>query len=888
MIGRRLSHYEIVGEISRGGVGIVYRAVDVRLNREIALKVLAPELVTDPDRRRRFVQEARSASALEHPHIAVIHEIDEADGVTFIAMELVRGESLSDALRRTRPPPGRTLELAVEIAEGLARAHDKNIVHRDLKPANVIVTEEGHAKIIDFGLAKLIESAAPGAAETIEQTGTEAGAILGTVSYMSPEQASGGRVDHRSDIFSFGVLLYEMLTGQPPFQGRTGVDTLHAIINAPARPLPELGPGVLPEARREIERIVGKCLAKDAGDRYQGMRDVVVDLRAAAKSSGLQTAAPVSAMGAATAVSADLPATHPPTRIGRRASRGVWQAASAVVAIGVLGGAALLLFRESPTAPAAGSAPPRTALAVLPFQNLSADPVHAYFAGGLHEQLLTQLSKVSALSLRGRTSVMRYAGSTTSIRQIAEELEVRALVQGSVQVVGGRLRVNVQLLDAVTDEHLWAESYDRTLDDVFAIQSDVAQRVVVAVGAALSGTEQQELAASPTPNAEAYRFYLRGREYFTRGLGDPTIILAAQMFESAVALDPDFALAHAALAKAHARAHFQQYDASESRASNAARAAQDALRLNPKLPDAHEAWGWYNYWVKHDWAAARDAFTAALGHHASNSEVQLGFGLSQRRLGHWDEALEAFQHAQRIEPLSSEIPIEVGISFLAARRYPDAVGAFRRAVTLAPDHHRGYAYLAAALVAQDRALEGGIQVLRSGAATIGEAEFVNRQLDPNTNLEIRWLLPELFPNAFDRLSGVELGARAVAYHVTLAEWHWRNGRERDQRVHGAAALAIDPASPYALAHAGRVPAFSEAAKAWLAASPLDADWRMGPQNLHDVARLYAIVGNHEAALTHLERWSTVPSEGSVAMLQFDPVWKALRGDQRFQRIAGRQ
>ena len=281
LTGRTLGHYLICEEISRGGMGVVYRATDTRLNRDVALKVLPDDLTTDADRRWRFLSEAQAASSLEHPHIAVIHEADEVDGVAYFAMELIRGEKLSDLIARQRPTAARALELGAEIAAGLARAHDKGIVHRDLKPANVMVTDDGHAKIIDFGIAKLIEASAIAGAHTRTSHDTAVGVVLGTMTYMSPEQARGETVDHRSDIFSFGIVLHEMLAGQSPFKGKTIIETASAILYQPTPRLPALGPDVVAEASQDIQRIVDKCLAKDAADRYQGMKDVVVDLRAA-------------------------------------------------------------------------------------------------------------------------------------------------------------------------------------------------------------------------------------------------------------------------------------------------------------------------------------------------------------------------------------------------------------------------------------------------------------------------------------------------------------------------------------------------------------------------------------------------------------------------------
>ena len=281
MIGNTLSHYQILDEISRGGMGVVYRARDVRLDRDVALKVLPAELQHDPQRRARLLHEARAASALEHPHIAIIHEVGEADGVTFIAMELIRGEKLGDLIARGPLRPSRALELAAEVAEGLTRAHEKNLIHRDLKPGNVMVTEDGHAKIIDFGLAKLVPHATSDAATvSVHGPQTSEGLIVGTAAYMSPEQARGEHVDHRTDVFALGLMLFEMLAGRAAFRGQSHLDTLHAVLSQPLPALPVL-PGTAPDVIAELHRIVGKCTAKDPDERYQGMRDLVVDLRSA-------------------------------------------------------------------------------------------------------------------------------------------------------------------------------------------------------------------------------------------------------------------------------------------------------------------------------------------------------------------------------------------------------------------------------------------------------------------------------------------------------------------------------------------------------------------------------------------------------------------------------
>jgi eukaryotic-like serine/threonine-protein kinase len=684
---------------------------------------------------------------------------------------------------------------------------------------------------------------------------TKTGTTIGTVPYMSPEQAQGKKVDHRTDIWSLGVLLYEMITCRLPFRSDYTEAVVYSIMNEEPEPITGLRSGV----PLSLERVINKCLEKNPDDRYQHADEITIDLRKIEKevSSGEKIA---------------LSEIHPPKR-----SINPW-----IYGIPIILLLLLILYFYLPVRKASPQID--RSIAILPFQNLSADPAYSYFAGGLHDELLTQLAKVGALSVRGRTSVMGYAGTTKSIREIARELNVASIVEGSVQVIGGRLRVNVQLINASTDEHLWAERYDRTFDDAFSIQSDIAQQIVLAVGIVLGATEKQALSEVPTVNPEAYRLYLRGREYLARGLGDPSILLAAEMFQSAVDMDPNFASAYAALAKAHARAFFQQYDTTASRASNAERAARQALRLSPGLAEAYEALGWYYYWARREWIEARDQFMQAMRRHEGSSDILLGLGITQRRLGYWDEALEALEQAQSLDPLSSEITIEVGISHLFARRYHEAVEAFSRAVSLAPDHHRGYAYLAAAYIARDNDLDAAIRVMRNGAAAIGETEFVNRQLDPNTNTEIRWLLPVLFPNAFERLSHAELGTRLTDYYLTLAEWHWMEGRLEAQQAYADSALAIYPDSPFALAHARNREAAMKEAQALLDRWPLESDWRGAPERLWSVARLYAILGEDRTALDLLEQWAGVRSEQSVAMLRFDPAWMSLNANPRFREV----
>jgi tetratricopeptide (TPR) repeat protein/TolB-like protein/predicted Ser/Thr protein kinase len=551
--GSRLSHYQILDEISRGGMGVVYRALDLSLNREVALKVLPPELVSNTERRQRFIQEAQAASALEHPNIAVIYEIGEADGVSFIAMELIRGEKLSASLSVSPLAAARALELAVEMAEALALAHDKGIVHRDLKPANVMVTQQGHAKIIDFGLAKLVAPIAGDAVSETKLGDTSPGTVVGTVSYMSPEQVRGGRVDHRTDIFSFGILLHEMLSGQPPFRGPSSVETLNSILMATPPALPSLGGGVSPDAASEIQRIRDKCLAKAPDDRYQGMRDVVVDFRAARRRLE----------------SASFAAVPDSTRVRRF----WWAAAVAVVAVIAVAFGANRWWSPPGTLPA----DTKPSLAVLYFENNTGNESLDWMRTGLADMLVTDLSQSPELEIVGTdrvqqilTELNRAEARTIGfdvVQELARRAGVNTVLVGSYVKAGESIRINVRLQNPADGRVLAAERVDAAGESsLFATVDDLTKRIKakleplwrgrqpsglfatpVTVSTAMTAGVDRDLREVTTSSIEAYRYYAEGINLHERQREAESIPL----FEKALAVDPNFALAMAKLAVVH-------------------------------------------------------------------------------------------------------------------------------------------------------------------------------------------------------------------------------------------------------------------------------------------------------------------------------------------------
>ncbi len=853
MIGKTISHYKILEKLGEGGMGVVYKAEDTKLKRTVALKFLPPDLTRDPEAKKRFIHEAQAASALQHDNICAIHDIDETpDGQSYIVMDCYEGETLKEKIQRGPLKIEEALDIAIQISEGLQEAHAKGIVHRDIKPANLMVTAKGEVKIMDFGLAKL----------SGKTKLTKTGSTLGTVQYMSPEQARGEKVDHRTDIWSLGVVLYEMIAGMPPFKGDYEQSVVYSILNEEPEPLTSLRSGT-PMA---LENIVAKLLAKKPGERYQHLDELSVDLRKVGSQSTVQVS------------------------IKKKTLNPVWIAAPIVLF--TLVGLYLFLPRKTEVS--------RKSIAVLPFQNLSAEGPYAYFAGGLHDELLTQLSKVAALKVISRTSVMGYAGTLKPIKEIASELGVRSIVEGSVQVSGERLRVNVQLIDAHSDAHLWAEKYDRTLDDAFAIQSDVARQIVAEVGATLSNSEQQGLIEAPTENTEAYRLYLQGMEYYNRpGYLNQNLEVAQELYERALALDPDFALAHAALSEAHGFIYWERYDPLPARAALQREEAEKALRLTPDLPQAHVAMGMAYYWGIRDYQRALEEFEIALKKLPNDAKLWYYIGCVHRRLGHWEEVITAFEKATHLNPRDANLFFDLGgYTYRIMHRYADAVRAFDRALILAPDLRwiaiiKGWTYVR---------WQGQLDTLRSVFRRLPRDEYLR---DPHFTYDYFDLLywerqPDSLLKALRMMSTNIIQDQTLFMPVTLyAAWaHRLRGnlsaanaafvsaltlldsalRElpNDWRLHRSRGLV--------LAGLGRRKEALDEAR-WLEqCEDYRKDAYVSPFLAKDRAQILAQIGEDDEALDEIERLLTGPSHISVHSLQLDPLWDPIRENPRFKAL----
>ena len=894
--GQDLAHYRIAHLIDKGGMGEVYLADDSRLHRKVALKVLPSEMASHRNLLARFQREAQAIAALNHPHIVTIYSVEEAEGIHFLTMELVEGTPLNRSVPPGGLPLAKVLDVGIGLADALAAAHEKGIVHRDLKPNNVMVTKDGRVKVLDFGLAKLVPetarpdaSVAPTETAPLDRSLTATGLVVGTVPYMSPEQVNGQAIDARSDIFSLGVILYEMATGRRPFRGNTAAETISSILRDSPRPVTEARQDV----PRHLTRIIDHCLQKDPRDRFQTARDVYNQLRALNKE--IASDPPRANADQPTAQ----PAPRPPMRL-------LWVVGGTlVVSIALLAWFAATHWSHRPTPASssaeAGASYKRTEIAVLPFQNLSAHEENAYFAGGLLDELLTQLSKVAALKVISRTSVMGYAGTTKPLKSIAGELGVGSVVVGSVQVVGGRLRVNVQLIDAATDEHLWAEHYDRTLDDAFAIQSEVAQRIAGAVGAALTSTEQMRLAAAPTANAEAYRLYLQGRDYAARpGWLREDLDSAGQLYERALALDPNFALAHAALSQVHGAFYQLRYDPSEARAARQREEAERALRLAPELPEAHVAMARAYAQGSRDYRRALDEFTIALKGIPSDAELWFWIGGTHRRLGHWDEVLAAFEKATQLDPRNANTFNSLGgPTYLFLRRYAEAVSAFDRALSLAPDLHEAAIARAWTYVRW----QGRLDELRGVVNRLpDDARFpYNGSVAAHRAELLLWerntdgLLQMAQSERFDILETANFFFPATLY----AGWahHLRGDREEARVAFDAARARLDSAlrelpndhrvhaaRGLALAGLGRRDEARHEAL-WLQESVVYREDAFGGRRVaEDRAKVLAQIGDGDAALDEIERLLAGPSLLSVHTLRLDPRWDPIREHPRFKAL----
>ncbi len=699
--GQSISHYQIISLLGKGGMGEVYRARDIKLDRTVALKILPADVATDAERMRRFVSEAKAASALNHPHVATIYEIGEADSVRFIAMEYVEGQTLAAKINGQPLAIAEIIEIGSQIADALDEAHSKGITHRDIKPANVMFTPRGQVKVLDFGLAKITRpQSIDSNISTLAQT--EPGVMMGTVPYMSPEQALGRAVDQRSDLFSLGVVLYEMTTGRLPFAGASTSEILDRILHAQPEAIARFNYDV----PIELERMVRKCLEKERERRYQSARELLIDLKNLQRDSDAKGAAPKQLAALDTSAAGQTEESAATHKIVRFAWWRWPVVAAALAAVLIAGLVWFLFWRRAP----AVQADQIKSLAVLPLENLSGDPAQEYFADGMTDALIGELAKIGALRVISRTSAMRYKGTKKSLPEIARELNVDAVIEGTVQRLGDRVRVRAQLVRAATEQALWSRNWDHDLRDVLSLQSEIAQAVVREVQIKLTPAEQTLLASARPVNPEAYQAYLNGLFYWNRARStfdhDSEELYAKSFgyFEQAIKTDPDYAQAYAGLARSYhwqaSRGHPYYKFFPKAKA-----AAQQALALDETLAEAHDALASILWRFEWDVAGAERGYKRAI-ELGADSEIHHGYGLYLSAVGRHTEAITEMKRAQELDPLTLQIKDNSGIVYSQARQYDRAVEQFRNLLELAPNNGWVRLNLGVAYVYQRRYEEG--------------------------------------------------------------------------------------------------------------------------------------------------------------------------------------
>ena len=859
LVGRKVGSFEITEIIGQGGMGVVYLARDTKLDRHVAIKSMPAGLLSSPKAQARFRSEAKLLASLNHPNIAVIYEIiDDPEGASYLVLEYVPGETLTERIIREPLELKEALSIGGQIAEAVAAAHKKGIIHRDLKPGNIKITPEGRVKVLDFGLAKSPSSEGKNG----ESTATHPGRVIGTPAYMSPEQARGKETDHRADIWSFGCIMYQMLTGHLPFEGETATDTLARIIER--EPDWEALPKDTPA---NIRTLLRRCLEKDPGQRLGDITDTVIEI--------------AETLGA--------PRLTLPVHLRRMAIT------IGLTVIVVLSSVVVWFALTKQAQPSSKE----IRLVVLPFENLSSTE-DEYFSDGITDEITVRLASIHGLGVISRQSAMQYKKSEKNTRQIAEELSVDYILEGTIQCErpsdpNSRVKIRPQLIRVADDTHVWAEIYEDDMSQIFRLQSDVAERTVRALDITLFEAERQSLAYVPTENTEAYNYYMRGNDYSSHPYQNKNdLMIAIEMYERAIDLDDKFALAHAKLSHAYSGMYWF-HDRSEKHCTKAWEESEKALNLDPDLPEAHWARAVCYYWGRLDHDNALKELEIALKSQPKNSRILATIGHIQKRQGNYLGALDIYEEAFDLNPLSILRATDLAGTFCQLRRYAEAEYCYDRAISLAPDEPaphcwKAYLYLAwKGNTSQARkVLNEASQYISLGNERVVRTVFRLDVLEREYEAALKRLALEAPTTHNSKIRNAMQFAEIYRYmgNKESAEGYYKETRnileskvkEYPKNGYYHSMLGITYAG------LGLEEEAIREAKLGVELVPYDKDSQSHISGTRDIAMVYSMVGQYDAAIEKIEYMLSKPGGSSIPLLRLDPAWDPVRDHPRFQKL----
>jgi non-specific serine/threonine protein kinase len=847
MIDKTISHYKITEKLGEGGMGEVYLADDLKLERQVAIKFLPEHLTKDKENIERFEREAKAAAALNHPNIVTIYDVLEEDDQLCIVMEYVNGKSLRELINEYNLGLDKIIDIIRQLSEGLSKAHKAGIVHRDIKPENIIIDQDARVKILDFGLAKL-----KGVSKLTKETST-----LGTIHYMSPEQIRGSQVDQRSDIWSLGVVLYEMLMGNVPFKADYDQAVLYAIQNEEPEPVDTI--------TTDLNGVIKKALAKDPDERYQRLEDFIDDFKIVG--SGVDEKSK--------------------SKLNRYVKYSVILIAIVIVGYFLK---PYIEFGNTKTF----SLKPENTVAVLPFEVISNEEEDRILSDGFHDDIITQFVKVKELKPTARKSVIRYRDSSKSLREIGEELNVNYILTCSFRKVGNKIRINVQLIDSRSEEQIWAELYDREYSDIFAIQSDIAQNIASVLKATLTTEEKNFLNRIPTESLEAYEYYQKGNYYWYNFATKETNLKAAQMYEKATAIDQNFVLAYAKLAYVSIALYMEWDDNTKERLEKAELALDRAIALAPDLPEIHLAKGSYYGDIEKDYNLAYKEYETALKYQPNNTDILDELGIFFLREGNPEKAVDYFIRSFELNPYGLWSGGWVSNCYNRLRNWKEAEKWANTYISNHPDNKFGYARK--------------WQILLYGTGNLSEASEVIEEGMRHTNSKfvLQRVMIELYGRKYEKALKVLISDSShynnfylMNYNLQKAEIYRILGEmsNSEQNYRSAKILyeSLIKENPYraeyysnlglTLAGLGNKKTAIQMGLKAVELLPIKSEYTLRPeQMLLNLSYIYIMTGDYDKAITQIEFLLSIPSQLTVWQLKLDPIFDPLRNKTKFKEL----